>query len=161
MDFLVYLPLTLLYLAARSTLAPGLPLPDLALAAVFYLAYDRPSLSGVFLAFLLGYMDDVFSGGVIGATSFSLVLAYAAAHLAARKVHFSTAAMQVLGVSVLAAVKGLATYLLLGPSGPDAVSLVYVVPGAVVTALSAPFLIALFVRIDGLVKSRSGGDALK
>jgi hypothetical protein len=53
-DFLIFLPISLFFLALRSTLFKGFPLPDIPLLIVFYVAYTRPSLEGVVLSFVLG-----------------------------------------------------------------------------------------------------------
>lgn len=147
-DFLIFLPITVFFLALRSTLFQGLPLPDLPLIAVFYIAYSRPSLAGVVLSFALGYIDDVFSGAVIGSTSLSLVLVFAFVHLLTKKVHFSTAGMMALGAAVMALLKSTATYIILSSFSSYIPFLAYTLPTVFLTGLFSPAFIALFSRLS-------------
>src|SRR3989304_4815710 len=71
-EFLVFLPLTIAYFALKSTLFAGFPLPDIPLIIVFYMAYRKAAVAGVLSAFAFGYLDDAFSGGIIGTSSFAL-----------------------------------------------------------------------------------------
>ncbi|MEE8575313.1 MAG: hypothetical protein V3T30_07865, partial [Thermodesulfobacteriota bacterium] len=99
-DFLIFIPLTALYLAFKSTVLPTLPLFDLPLIIVFFLAYRCPSIHGVFLAFFLGYLDNIFSASIIGSSSFSLVLIYCLTFVAAKRVHFTNPPARVLGCAL-------------------------------------------------------------
>ena len=89
-EFLLFLPLTIIYLALKSTLFASFPLPDIPLIMVFYLASRKASVEGALFAFVLGYLDDAFSGSVIGASSFALVLIYLGTHLMSMLVEFTT-----------------------------------------------------------------------
>ncbi len=143
-DFLIFLPITLFFLALKSTLFEGLPLPDLPIIIVFYIAYARPSLAGVVLSFVLGYIDDVFSGAVIGSTSLSLVFVFALVHLLSKKVHFSTAGMMALGATVMALLKFTAAYIILSSFNTHIPFLAYVLPAVLLTGLFAPAVISVF-----------------
>lgn len=154
-DFLIFLPITLLFLALKSTLFQGVPLPDLPLIIVFYVAYSRPSLGGVVLSFVLGYIDDVFSGAVMGSSSLSLVFVFAAVYLATAKVHFSTAGVKALGASVMALVKGTITYLVLSFMNLHIPFLAYVLPTVFLTGLFAPALIALISWLSSVKTPRT------
>src|SRR3972149_6873852 len=74
--FFIFLAITVIYLSHRTTLLPHLPLPDITLLALFYAATRRPSISTSFLAFTLGYVEDVFLGSIMGSASFGLVAAF-------------------------------------------------------------------------------------
>jgi rod shape-determining protein MreD len=149
-DFLIFLPITLFFLALRSTLFQGLPLPDLPLIIVFYVAYARPSLEGVVLSFVLGYIDDVFNGAVIGSTSFSLVFVFAIVYLISKKVHFSTAGILVLGATVMALLKGTIIYIILSFFNFYIPFFTNVLPAVLLTGLFAPAVIALVSWLSAL-----------
>jgi rod shape-determining protein MreD len=154
-DFLIFLPLTLLFLAIRSTLFDGIPLPDLPLLIVFYLAYTRASISGVVLSFVLGFIDDVFNAAVIGSTSFSLVLVFAATYLLGKKFHFSTTTMIITGGGVMALIKVILTYVILGLFNLHVDLLVNTLPQIILTGLFAPAIIAVISRL-GLLATPPG-----
>ncbi|MEE9614268.1 MAG: hypothetical protein V3W31_04850 [Thermodesulfobacteriota bacterium] len=155
-DFLIFLPLTVVFLSVKSTLFPGLPLPDLPLVIVFHIAYARPSVHGVVLAFMLGYVDDVFSGAIIGSTSFSLLFFFIVVYVLSKKVHFSGAAAGVLGTALGVALKGALSYAIVVSINPDLAFAGHVLPVAVVTGLSAPFIIAGIERITGFREKSQG-----
>ena len=146
-DFFIYFLLTIFYWSFRSTVMPGVPLPDLSLIIVFYVASQGASTKGVALAFLLGYLDDTFSGGVLGSSSFSLVFLFAAIHLLTHKVHFSTSTVRVAGAFVLCLIKGVAMSLALSQVGISIGFISTVIPTAFTTALFTPAIMALLGRL--------------
>lgn len=159
-EFLFFLPVTIVYLAVKSTLLPNIPLPDLPLLIVFYLAYRKPSVEGVFFAFALGYLDDAFNGGIIGTTSFSLVFIYVAIHLLAKRVQFITPAFKAGGAGAASLAKGIVTYQILKSAGYAVSFLGLVVLESLVTAALAPGIISLFTRVSGALTPQSFKDNL-
>lgn len=149
-ELIIFLPLTFLYLILKSTLFSSLPVPDLPLLIVFYMAYRRPSIEGVALAFLLGYIDDAFSGGVIGSTSFSLIFIYAATRLSAGKVQFSTPFVRAGGAGIAEFIKGLIMYAVLRLTGLNVHFSGWIFLDSVITAVFAPAIITLFSRLTSL-----------
>lgn len=156
-DFIIFLPLTFLYLILKSTLFSSLPVPDLPLLIVFYMAYRKPSIEGAALAFILGYIDDAFSGGVIGSTSFCLIFIYAATRLSAGKVQFSTPFVRAGGAGIAEFVKGVLMYAVLRLTGLNVHFSGWVFLDSVITAAFAPAIITLFTRL----KSLAGRGAFK
>lgn len=150
-DFIIFLPLTFLYLTLKSTLFSSLPVPDLPLLIVFYMAYRKPSIDGVVLAFLLGYIDDAFSGGIIGSTSFSLIVIYGATRLSAGRVQFSTPFIRAGGAGIAAFIKGLVMYAILRLTSLNAHFTAGVFLEAVITGVFAPAMITIFTRLTALV----------
>lgn len=140
-EFLLFLPITAVYLALKSTLFPDFPFPDLPLIIVFFMAYRRPSLEGALLAFTLGYIDDAFNGGIIGSTSFALLFIFLAIHLFARKLHFSTPALRAGGVAVAMLIKGMLMYLVIRSANASVSLFTFVVLHALVTGICAPPII--------------------
>ncbi len=150
-EFIIFLPLAALYLAFKSTLFANVPVPDLPLIIVFYSAYRKTSIEGVILVFILGYMDDVMSGGVIGASSFSLIIVYMAVRLIASKVHFSTAQARAGGAAGAALLKGILIGMVLRSAGIHASFIGNVLLITVTTGVFAPAFITLFTRLLNLV----------
>lgn len=157
-EFLLFLPLTAFYLAIKSTLFPGFPLPDLPLIIVFFVACRRPSLEGAVLGFVLGYMDDAFNGGIIGSTSFALVFIFLAIHMIARKVHFSTPLLQAGTVAAATVIKGLLIIAVLRFAAVDVYSIAHLILGAVITGACAPPAITAVKRLTEMVSPRKFTD---
>lgn len=149
-EFLIFLPLTILYLAVKSTIFPNFPLPDLPLLIVFYMAFKKPSVEGALLGFVLGYLDDAFNGGIVGTTSFSLVFIFLVMHFLAKKVQFSTPAFRAGGVAAAALLKGILTYSVLRYANVNVYFFTHVILQALVTGILAPGIITLLSRITAL-----------
>lgn len=149
-EFLVFLPITIVYLALKSTILVNLPLPDLPLIIIFYMAYRKPTIEGALMGFVLGYLDDAFNGGIIGTSSFALVLIFLAMHILAKKVQFSTPAFRAGGVAVVALIKGALTYSVLRFANVGVYFFTHVVLMSLVTGILAPGIITLFQRLFSL-----------
>jgi rod shape-determining protein MreD len=150
-ESLIFLPITVLYLALKSTLMPGFHLPDLPLIIVFYLAYRKTGMEGALYGFVLGYVDDAFSGAIIGSSSFSLVVVFLIVHIASRRVRFTTPDMKAGGAAALALTKEMLTYSVLRSAGFG----IGVLPGifldALITGIFAPAIIPALHRISSLI----------
>ncbi len=153
-DFLLFLPVTAFYLVIGSTLLVDFPLPDLPLMVVLYLAYSRASVGGAFLGFALGYVEDVFNGAPLGATSFALVFVFALVHLLSKKVHFSTAAIKIMAAVTMVLLKGFLMYTVTGFLRMDAPFPDSVIITAVVTGFFMPPAVALFEWLTVLTAPR-------
>ncbi|HBG45507.1 MAG TPA: rod shape-determining protein MreD [Deltaproteobacteria bacterium] len=158
-EFILFLPLTIAYLALKSTLFPGIPLPDVPLIIVFYMAYRKASAEGAISAFALGYLDDAFSGGIIGTSSFALIVIFLAVRYLAWIVQFTTPAIRAAGVFAAALMKGALTYYALKVTDVDVYFFSGVVLAAMVTAFLAPAVIALLQKITSLVTSHKFKDS--
>ena len=157
-NFFIFLPITVIYLSIRTTLLPHMPLPDITLLAVFYAVTRRAAISGALLAFTLGYMEDVFLGGIIGSASLSLVAVFAIAHLSARWVDFSVTFVRVLTSLALSLIKGLSVYLILRSNGFEA-GILPVFAIAATTAITTGAAFSLFFKAEKAV-ARFEGRAL-
>lgn len=146
-EFLIFLPLTIVYLGFKSTLFANIPVPDLPLIIAFFMAYRKLSIEGVLLAFVLGYIDDAFGGGIMGSTSFSLIFIFLSVHLLSKIVHFSTPAIRAGGAGAAALVKGILTYYILRFANLEVHFLPHVLLQAVMTGIFAPAIITLLMRI--------------
>lgn len=155
-DFLLFVPLTIVFLAFKSATMPTVPLPDLPLIITFYLAYKRPSLGAVFLCFVLGYVDDTLSGALTGVTSFSLVMVFMLVRLLARKVHFTSGPIKGMGCGVGVVVKSVLSLAILEAASSGEVTFAtYTVATALMSAVFAPIIIALLERMASISFART------
>lgn len=157
-EFLLFLPLTIIYLALKSTIFAAFPLPDIPLIMVFYLASRKASTEGAVFAFVLGYLDDAFSGGVIGTSSFALLVIFLSVHLLSMVVQFTTPAARAGGAAGAALVKGAASYYVLRYANIDVYFLTHVVLQALVTGFFAPPVISALQWLVMLVTPRKFKD---
>ncbi len=157
-EFLLFLPLTIIYLALKSTLFTAFPLPDIPLIMVFYLASRKASTEGALTAFVLGYLDDAFSGGIIGSSSFALVVIFLCVHLLSMLVQFTSNTAIAAGAAGAALVKGAAVYYILRYSNVDAYFITHVVLQSLVTGFFAPPVISGLKRLLALVTPRKFKD---
>ncbi|MEE9543610.1 MAG: rod shape-determining protein MreD [Thermodesulfobacteriota bacterium] len=153
-DFFIFLAISILYLSFKSTILPTVPAPDIPLIIVFFMAYNSKSTRGVALSFIVGYLDDVLNGSIIGTTSFTLVFIYAAGHLLARKMHFSNLSSKVIGCAVASLIKGILSYIIWRSVSHEVSFFAHVIPTMIITALFAPFVISIFEKFPTL----SGAD---
>ncbi len=147
-EFLIFLPLTILYLALKSALFPNVPAPDIPLLMIFYMASRRASIEGVLLAFILGYVEDTLNGWIIGSTSFSLVFIFFAVHLLAKKVHFSTPSMKAGGAAFFTLIKGLTLYAIIRFVNYNVPFLFRIIFQALLTGIFAPAILTLLSRVS-------------
>lgn len=157
-EFLLFLPLTIVYLALKSTLFPAFPLPDIPLIMVFYMASRKASIEGALFAFVLGYLDDAFSGGIIGTSSFALIVIFVCVHLSSMLVQFTTPAARAAGAAGAALVKGAATYYVLRFANVDVYFLTHVVLQALVTGFFAAPVMTILQKLVFLVTPRKFKD---
>jgi len=161
-NYIIFLPIAIIYLSLKSTLAAALPLPELTVMIAIFIAYEKSSLSAVTLCFILGYIDDVFSGGVIGSSSFSLVIVYVVVHLISQKVELSTITSRAGVAGALTLLKMILVWIIIRATGLEAPFLLPVLLTAIVTGLFAPIIIAVFLRLkrlagQGSLVDREGG----
>ncbi len=157
-ESLLFLPITIVYLAIKSTLFPAFPAPDLSLMIVFYMAYRKASFEAVVLGFVLGYIEDAFSAGIIGSTSFALIAVFVAVNLFSRKVQFSTPVMRGGGIFVASVAKGIIIYLIIRTSHVEVSFLSTVILQAVVTGAVSPAVLLILSRITAWVNPQSFKD---
>ncbi len=157
-EFIVFIPIAIVYLSFRVTITPGLPIPDISVLIVFFLAVQRPSVEGVFLAFVLGYIDDIFSGAIVGSSSFSLVIVYTVLCSVSRKMAFTDPLIRGISLFVTYFMKELLVIMVLYFTGIHVGLSLYMLAVGSVTALFSPLFMALFRKaIDvGLLRIERG-----
>lgn len=154
-EILAFIPIALVYMALKSTLFTAVPLPDIPLLMVFYLAYRRPSVEGAAFAFVIGYMDDVLCGGIIGSTSFAYMIVFMSVHLAGMRLHFTTAFTRAGGAVIAVLLKGALVYAVVSLAGLHVRIFVDVFMQAILTGICAHKAIALMSRLSARVATSS------
>lgn len=154
-DLLLFIPLTIFYLAVKSTLLPEIPFPDVTLLVIFYVAISRNTIEGALMGFILGYIEDVFTGGIIGSTSFGLVVVFLGVYLASKRMHFTTQAVKAGSAAVLSIVKGVLVYMVLDFARVSFHTALDIFFQALLTGIFAPAVLAVLARLSGLVTPRT------
>lgn len=147
-DYIIIIPITIIFLLIKSSILQWLPLPDLLLIITFHTALTRPAALGVLLVFIMGYLSDAFNGAIIGSNSFGLILVYLATYLFSHKLHLKGTSWQTLMLGGFSLVKGLLVFYII--SGVTEVDFLYkvIIPVALMTGLLAPFILTILSRID-------------
>jgi len=149
--FFLLLVFGLVIFTLQTTLLLSLPIhrvrPDIVLIFTLYLGLSFPPISGGLLAFLMGYLMDLFSGNTYGLYAFSRSLLFALAYLSRDRFYLEGILSQFLFVFVLALGEGLLLQLLLAALNPSPLYpllLTVLLPQSLFTALITPPLFALF-----------------
>lgn len=103
---------TLMALAAllvQTTVLPqalfGRSSPDLLLILCVYLALRRHSIGGALGAFSLGYLQDTFSGSILGLNAFGMSVVFLLIYLTSRRLWVDNVISQIAVVFVASVVK--------------------------------------------------------
>jgi len=150
-DYIALFLIAIAYLVVESTIMTTLPLPDVLLILVFYTAVKRPSTTGVLACFALGYLEDIFLGGVLGSTSFAFMAVFLSVYLLSKKVHFTTPAVSALMALALAALKVSLIYAIMRTISGELGLSAFTVAQIVLTAVFAPFVMTLLDRLETIV----------
>ncbi|MBI5970045.1 MAG: rod shape-determining protein MreD [Deltaproteobacteria bacterium] len=147
-ELLAFLPITIAYLAFRSTVSANVPAPDVVLLIVFFMAVRGASLEGLLAAFVLGYIEDAFTGGVLGSSSFALIIVHITVHLASKKAHFSTPGIRAGGALFFSLLKSLLIFAAIRSSGVRAELFWGIAATAITTGVFAPAAMNLLARLS-------------
>jgi len=150
-ELIAFLPISIVYLAFRSTLFANIPAPDVTLIMVFFMASRGASLEGLLMAFIFGYIEDAFTGGVIGSSSFALIIVYITVHLASKKAHFSTPGIRAGGALFLSLLKNLLIYAALRSTGVRAEFFWGIAAAAIATGIFAPAVMNMLARLSSFL----------
>ena len=149
--FFIYLILASIFLIIKTTilhiLLPSVLIPDVILIMVFYLGFRRNSIEGVITVFALGYLSDVFSGGIIGVSSFTLVFIFVATSIFAKALILNNVVTKIGGVFVMSILKGILTYIALKFLN-EKIPFYIILPTAVSTGIISLFIIFLLERVE-------------
>lgn len=124
--------------------------PDLLLIVCVYLALYRHSVGGALGAFSLGYLQDAFSGSVIGLNAFGMSLVYAAIYLTSRRMWVGNTLSLVVLVFLASIIKTTAILVLVGlfisVDGLGRTIFGYLFTDAVLAAALSPPVFAVLAR---------------
>jgi rod shape-determining protein MreD len=130
--------------------AVGRATPDLLLIMCVYLGLHQHSVGGAVGAFLLGYLQDAFSGSVVGLNAFGMCLVFTVVYLTSRRLWVDNTISKFVVVflaSVLKTAAILALAALFMPvDGLWHAVLSYLVIGAVLAALLSPPVFAVLAQ---------------
>lgn len=159
----IYLVLAALFLIIESTilsiLFPSLLIPDVILIMVFYLGFGNASIEGVLTIFALGYLSDIFSGGIIGLSSFTLLMVFIITTRLSKVISLNSMLIKVGGTIFISIIKGILTYTSLRFLNQE-IPFYIIFPIAVSTGIVSPFIFALLNKIESYFIPYKGEDKI-
>lgn len=140
----------LLQTSVLPLVAIGRATPDLLLIICVYLGLHQHSVAGAVGAFVLGYLQDTFSGSVVGLNAFAMSLVFVMVYLTSRRLWVDNAVSKVVVVFLASLLKTLAILLLavlfLSVDGLSQTMLGYLVAQAALAAVLSPAVFALLAQ---------------
>jgi rod shape-determining protein MreD len=146
----------ILFLILQTTLLSFLPIqrirPDILLIFTLYLGLSFPPVSGGILAFLMGYLMDLFSGNALGFYALSRPLVFFAAQFFRERFYLEGFYSKFLFAFIYAVLEGLLIFLLMNALHPAPLGglypllLTFLLPQSFFTALVTPPLFFLFQK---------------
>ena len=107
--FWLYLAATISALLVQSTVWHWLPLggaiPDLLLILCVYLGLHQHTVGGAIGAFVLGYVQDSFSGSTVGLNAFAMSLVFTVVYLTSRRLWVDNAVSKIVLVFLASVMK--------------------------------------------------------
>ena len=102
----------LLQTAVLPRAAVGGPTPDLLLIMCVYLGLHQHTVGGAVGAFFLGYLQDAFSGPVVGLNAFGMCLVFITVYVTSRRLWVDNAISKVVVVFLASVLKTIAILVL-------------------------------------------------
>lgn len=156
----LFIVIALLAVVVQTTVLPiarlGRETPDLLLIICVYLGLHQHSMFGAFGAFLLGYLQDAFSGGVIGLNAFGMCLVFTVVYVTSRRLWVDNAISKVVVVFMALMVKTAAILALvavfMSVEGLWRTILSYLLIDATLAAIISPAVFAVLSRTQLLAQ---------
>ncbi|MFN8625469.1 MAG: rod shape-determining protein MreD [Candidatus Binatia bacterium] len=151
-------------LLLQTTLLPlaalGRATPDLLLIICVYLGLHQHSVGGAVGAFLLGYLQDAFSGSVVGLNAFAMCLVFTLVYLTSRRLWVDNAVSKIVLVFLASLLKTtivllLIAYFLSVATIWQAVAN-YLLLEAVLAAMLSPAMFSVLARTQQLAVTEEG-----
>ena len=140
----------LLQTAVLPLFAIGRATPDLLLIICVYLGLHQHSVAGAVGAFVLGYLQDTFSGSVVGLNAFAMCLVFTMVYLTSRRLWVDNAVSKVVVVFLSALLKTVAIFALaavfMSVNGVWQTMLGYLFIEAVLAAVLSPAVFAVLAQ---------------
>ena len=109
---LPFVAIAVMALLLQTTVLPlaaiGRATPDLLLIICVYLGLHQHSVGGAIGAFLLGYLQDTFSGSVVGLNAFGMCVVFIVVYLTSRRLWVDNAVSKIVVVFLASVLKTLA-----------------------------------------------------
>src|ERR1035437_4694562 len=145
-------------LLLQTTLLPlasiGRATPDLLLIMCGYLGLHQHTMGGAVRAFFLGYLQDTFSGSVLGLNAFGMCLVFTIVYLTSRRLWVDNAISKVVVVFLASVLKTLAILalvaLFMSVEGLSNSVLRYLFIEAMLGAILSPAIFAILARTGEL-----------
>jgi rod shape-determining protein MreD len=145
------LGLIFLSLVIQTTVLAGLPhqlaKPDLLLILIVYFGLNTSPLAGAILAFLSGFMMDIFSGSIFGVHTFSKTAIFFLTILIKDRFYIKSPLFQAGTIFSFSIIEGFIIISILGLISPIENLLppffTFIIPQSLITGLVGPFFIAL------------------
>jgi rod shape-determining protein MreD len=158
---LLFTAAALTALLVQSTVWHWLPLggaiPDLLVVLCVYLGLHQHSVGGALGAFLLGYLQDSFSGSAVGLNAFGMSLIFALVYLTSRRLWVDNALSKIVLVFLASLVKTLAIVTLLAiflsAAGLGFTVARHLVIEATIAAALSPAIFALLAHTRRITES--------
>jgi rod shape-determining protein MreD len=146
----------ILFLILQTTLLHSFPIqrirPDLLLIFTLYLAFLFPPIFGGLLAFLMGYLMDLFSGNALGFYTFSRPLVFFAAQFFKERFYLEGFSSQFLFAFVFGMLEGILIFILMNALQPPSLGnfvplfFTFLLPQSFFTGLATPLLFWFFQK---------------
>jgi len=153
---LVALLAVVLQTSVLPVLRVGRETADLLLIICVYLGLQQHSVLGAIGAFLLGYLQDAFSGGVIGLNAFGMCLVFTVVYLTSRRLWVDNSLSKVVVVFLASVVKTAAILALvavfMSNEGLWRTILRYLLIDAALAAVISPAVFAVLSRTQLLAQ---------
>ena len=151
-------------LLLQTTLLPltalGRATPDLLLIICVYLGLHRHSVRGAFGAFVLGYLQDMFSGSVVGLNTFAMCLVFTLVYLTSRSLWVDNVLSKIVLVFLASVLKTTAVLVLIAAFMSSAhlwQSVAnYLVLEALLAAAVSPAMFAVLAHTQQLAVAEEG-----
>jgi rod shape-determining protein MreD len=156
----IILPLLagILFLILQTAFFPFFPIqrvrPDILLVLTLYVAFLFPPIYGGILAFLMGYLMDLFSGNTLGFYTFSRPLVFFAAQFFKERFYVEGFSFQFLFTFIFGMIEGIVILMLMSAFQPISLRnlypllLNYLLPQSLFTGLATPPLFFLFQKVS-------------
>jgi rod shape-determining protein MreD len=141
-------------LLLQTTLLPhvsvGRATPDLLLIMCVYLGLHQHSVAGAVGAFFLGYLQDAFSGSLVGLNAFSMSLIFTVVYLTSRRLWVDNAISKIVVVFLASLLKTVAVLsliaLFMSADGVWPTMLGYLLIEGALAAILSPAVFALLAH---------------
>lgn len=157
-EIFIYIPIVIIYLSLKSSLMPSMPLPDLSVIIIYYIAIKRPSIATVILAFSFGYIEDIFYGTVVGTSSASNIIVFLIVFFISKKLTLTTPYVIAVVNVILVMIKFLFVTLVGLYVGANGMSFFHAIPLALMTGLVSPLAVQIInvISIKANIEVKKG-----